>query len=225
MEPPFSQLNKWKRNQIVEAIQTAGLDPRHFDLEDDGSQARIKHKWSPSCFTIRSQGMGYDVSYVVGDGMEWPASAYSWQTIPTRICSWLEEVKRDLETPDLWVELQREAQLLSGTISDDVIENTLFTLDEQKEVAARLRALAEHARRTYSLTAAQMQALDAKLDYLANAARRLGRKDWVNVCAGAILSYVLTASLPPEAARDMLLNLLRAIGHLWGLPDLPMLPG
>ena len=223
MGPP-TQLNKWKRNQIVEAIQTVGLDPRHFDLEDDGSQARIKHKWSPSCFTIRSNGVHYDVSYVVGDGMEWPASAYSWQTIPTRICSWLEEVKRDLATPDLWAELQREARLL-GTVSDDVTENTPFTLDEQSEIAARLQALTEHARHTYSLSATQMQAVDAKLDYLVNAARRLGRKDWLNVWAGAILSLILTASVPPEAARDMFLGLVRVIGHLWGVPDLPMLPG
>jgi hypothetical protein len=69
-----------------------------------------------------------------------------------------------------------------------------------------------------------MRALDEKLDYLADAARRLGRKDWLNVCTGAILGYVLTASLPPESAHDMLLGLARAIGHFWGLPDLPMLP-
>jgi hypothetical protein len=214
---------KWQRNLIVEAIQAVGLDPRQFDLEDDNRLIRIKHKWSPSCFTMRPEGMGYNVSYVVGDGMEWPVSAYGWQTIPTRIKSWLEDAKRDLETPDLWAELQRETQLL-GAISDDLTENTPFSPDEQSEIAARLQALAEHARRTYSLSASQMRALDAKLDYLADAARRLGRKDWLNVCAGAILGYALTASLPPESARDMLLGLARAIRHLWGLPDLPMLP-
>jgi hypothetical protein len=49
-------MQKWQTNRIVQAIQAAGLDPRHFDLEDDGPQARIKHKWSPSSFTIRSKG-------------------------------------------------------------------------------------------------------------------------------------------------------------------------
>jgi hypothetical protein len=69
-----------------------------------------------------------------------------------------------------------------------------------------------------------MRALDEKVDYLVSAAHRLGRKDWLNVCAGAILGYILTASLAPEAARDMLVGLLRTIGHLCGLPDLPLLP-
>jgi hypothetical protein len=217
-------LQKWQRNLIVETIQAVGLDPRQFDLEDNDSQVRIKHKWSPSCFSIRSAGASYDVTYVVGDGAEWPASAYSWQTIPGRIRIWLVDVKRDLETPDLWAELQREARLLDVT-SDDATENTPFTPDEQSEILARLQALGGDVRRTYSLSAEQIRALDVRLDYLANAARRLGRKDWLNVCAGAVLGYILTASLPPEAARDLFLGLLRTIGHLCGLPDSPMLTG
>jgi hypothetical protein len=219
---PTSLLLKWMKNDIFQAIQTVGLDPKEFDLEDDGDEARIKHKWSASCFTVDRKAGNYAARYVVGDGPEWPTDASSWQASASRISTWLAEVKRDLETPDLWAELQREAKLL-GANADDVAENTPFTPDEQKEIAVRLRALAEHARRTYSLSAAQMRALDAKLGYLVDAARRLGRKDWLNVCAGAILGYILTALLPPEAARDMFLGLLRAIGHLYGLPDLPML--
>jgi hypothetical protein len=215
-------MQKWKSNEIIKAIRAVGLDPRQFDLRDDDGTIRIKHKWSPSCFTIRPEGMHSSASYIVGDGIEWPISAYSWRTISPRISSWLADVKLDLETPDLWAELQQEAQLL-GKISDDVTKNTPFTPDEQNEIAARLRALAEHAQHTYTLSASQARALDTKIDYLVNAARRLGRIDWLNVCAGAILGYVLTASLPPEAPRDMFLGLARAIGHLCGLPDLPML--
>src|ERR1700731_270381 len=109
--------------------------------------------------------------------MEWRLGAHNWLTIPPRISSWLEEVKRDLETPDLWAELQRDAERLHVATSDDVTENTPFTLVEQNEIAERLQALAEDARRTYSLSEAQMRVLNAKLDYLVNASHRLGRKD------------------------------------------------
>ena len=71
-----SQLKKCQTNLIVEAIQAVGLDPRQFDLEDN-SQARIKHRWSPSCFTIRSKGGSIVAIYVVGDGPEWPIGAIS----------------------------------------------------------------------------------------------------------------------------------------------------
>ena len=154
MELPASRLKKWQRNAIVQAIRAAGLDPKEFDLQDDNAEVRIKHKWSPSCFTVRNEGAHYGASYVVGDGSDWPVSAYSWRTIFPRISTWLEDVKRDLETPDLWAELQQEGELLLGATSDDLTENTPFTADEQNEIAARLHALAEHARRTYSLGSA-----------------------------------------------------------------------
>jgi hypothetical protein len=204
---PTSSLLKWMRNDIFQAIQAVGLDPKEFDLEDDGDEAQIKHKWSASNFIIARKSGHYSSRYVVGDGPEWPADTYSWQTAASRASMWLAEVKRDLETPDLWAELQREAQLL-GANAGDVAENTPFTPDEQKEIVARLRALAERAQRTYALSASQMRALDAKL----------------NVCAGVMLGYILTALLPPEATRDIFLGLLRTIGHLYGLPHLPMLP-
>jgi hypothetical protein len=220
----MAALHKWNRNAIVEAIQGVGLDPLVFDLGDDDGIVRIKHKWSPSCFTVRDNGAYYNARYVVGDGAEWPVGAYTWGTILPRISTWLKEVKLDIDTPDLWAELQRDARLLIGATSDDVTENTPFTADEQNAIAAQLQELAEHAQRTYSLSAAQMRAVAARLDYLANAARRFGRKDWLIVCAGVMLSYTVTATLPPEAAPAMLLRLLRAIVHFYGLSDIPMLP-
>ncbi len=218
------RLQKWQTNQIFEEIQKVGLDPQDFNLENDDSEVGIKYKWSASLFSVIPDPLHYVGRCVVGDGMDWPVDQYTWQSLVARISRWLEEVKRDLEMPDMWAELRRDSQLLFGADSGDVAENRPFTQAEQNEIAARLQALAEHARRTYSLSAAQMRALDTKLDYLADAARRLGRKDWLNVCAGAVFGYILDASLSPEAARGMLSALIRAIGHVYGLPDLPMLP-
>jgi hypothetical protein len=65
-----------------------------------------------------------------------------------------------------------------------------------------------------------MQILTAKVDYLIGAAGRLGRIDWRNVFAGVILGFILTAALSPESARHIFLELLRAIGHLYGHPEL-----
>jgi hypothetical protein len=43
--------------------------------------------------------------YLVGDGPDWSYEVYSWQALMPRVTRWLEEVKHDLETPDLWAEL------------------------------------------------------------------------------------------------------------------------
>jgi hypothetical protein len=170
------RLEKWKRNQIFEAIQVAGLDPKEFDLEDHDSGVRIKHKWSESCFFVGGDPGHYAGRRVVGDGPDWPYDVYSWEALMSRVGTWLQQVKQDLETPDLWAGLQQEAKLLEAGF-DEVTENTPFTPDEQNDIARRLQELAEHARDRYSLSEAQMQVIHARLDYIVEAAGRFGRRD------------------------------------------------
>jgi hypothetical protein len=221
---PSPYLRKWQRNQIFKAIQGAGLDPKEFAFEDGDAEVRIKHKWSESYFMVGGNAAHYVGSYVVGDARDWPYEVYSWQTLMTRVSRWLEEVKHDLETPDLWAELQREAEMLGGA-SNEPNENTPFTREEQKEIAGRLRELAEHLSRTHSLSEPELQVLNAKLDYLVDAASRVGRIDWRNAFVGVALSYILGAAFPPESARSIFqtfVALLRTIGHFYGLPQLPL---
>jgi hypothetical protein len=86
---------------IFKAIQAVGLDPNEFDLEDLDDGVRIKHKRSASYFIVRSETGYYVGQYLVGDGVVWPTNPTSWQTLMPRISRWLEEVKQDLDTPDL----------------------------------------------------------------------------------------------------------------------------
>jgi hypothetical protein len=219
-ESPAPLLRKWQRNDLFEAIQAVGLDPRDFDLADTGTQVQIKHKRSESIFIIGGRPGHYVGRSVVGDGPDWPYDAYSWQALPTRVSTWLQEVKRDLETPDLWAELRREVHLL-GVGSNEVTENTLFTQDEQKQIAERLRGLAKHVNEASSLSEAQKQILNEKIDYLVDGSRRLGRNDWLNTFNGVILGYLLSTALPPDVARGIFSTCLRAIGLLY--PELPLL--
>jgi len=202
---PAPLLQKWHKNNIFEAIQAVGLQPREFDLDDSGTEVRINHKSSESCLIVRRESGHYVGQSVVGDGHVWPYSPCSWQTLMPRVSSWLEEVKRDLETPDLWAELQREAKLLRVG-SNEVTENTPFTSDEQKEIARRLDELAKHVRKTHSFSKMQTQSLDEKLNYLVDASGRLGRKDWLNAFIGVTLAFMLGTALPPDSARTAVLN-------------------
>jgi hypothetical protein len=78
-----------------------------------------------------------------------------------------------------------------------VTENTLFSQDEQKHIAERLRGLAKHVSDASSLSEAQKQILNEKIDYLVCGSRRLGRKDWLNTFIGVTLGYLLSTVLPP----------------------------
>jgi maltooligosyltrehalose synthase len=136
---------------------------------------------------------------------------------------WLTGVKRDVEMPDLWAQLRRRRELLAA-ISDDAVENRPFTDSEQRQIAEQLQELKEYVGRTYSLSDSQMRVLEERLDYLIDAARRAGRRDWLLMVAGVMLSYVLAVELPPEAARAILNTFLKGISRILGR-EFPELPG
>jgi hypothetical protein len=160
----------------------------------------------------------------VGDGLPQPLRHYTWPTVVERLQRWAGEVKRDIDTPDLWAELQRDRELLTSTRYEDV-ENTPFTSDEQAKIAERLEQIKEYIRATYELTADQYATIDARLDHLEGAAGRVGRIDWRNQLLGVFLGLLVDAVLPAEPVRQTLIVVLRGLAGLFGADGVPELPG
>ena len=147
-----------------------------------------------------------------------PYTGYSWDAVKSRAETWAQETKRDLDIPDLWAELQRDAKLLEAA-SDDVTDNTPFAPEEQRAIAARLEGLANEIGQAFSLSAEQTRFLGVRIEGLVKDSRRLGRKDWLNNLIAVILGYALSVALPPDSMRVALVIALRTIGILY--PELP----
>jgi hypothetical protein len=184
-------------------------------LDLGADETSLRHRPSGAYFVFRGVAGDYTLRYLAGDGLVEERTGLSQYRLMQQVTFWLSAVKLDIETPDLWAQLQGEAELL-GSISDEAIENSPFTVAEQEKIAGQLRELKDHVTRTYALSDGQTRLLEERFDYLAAAASRVGRKDWVLMAAGVLLGYVLTAALPPEAARDILGTLLTSIGHILG---------
>jgi hypothetical protein len=94
-------LREAQRNEIFAAIEKAGLNPSVFDLTDDGSEVRVEHTLSASCFTLyRDKTRRYLGTYFVGYGLGKPFDI-SWQTVIQFISLWLTEVKGELDGSDV----------------------------------------------------------------------------------------------------------------------------
>lgn len=209
-------MEKWQRNVIYEAVVAGGLDPREctFDYGDAG--ARITHVPSASYLLLEGDITGYTAKAVVGESEKWPVGLRTlWIEMEQRVQGWTREVKEDVDTPDLWAELQRDREVLTGARYDEV-ENTPFSLDEQAAIADHLRQTKGYVLRTYSLSDPQILHLEAKVDDIAAAAGRLGRKDWTLVVCSVLLGTFVQGILPPEAVQDTLRMTLDGLGYLFG---------
>ncbi len=214
-------LEKWKRNDVFKAIRRRGLRPEEFHWEQSGDDDRLIHPASSSHFVFAGVPGRYNVSYVAGDGAETTLEKYIWEAVMESVTLWLHDVKTDVETPDLWADLHRQRQILGADPAESV-ENTPFTPAEQAEIAKQLREIKVYVTRTYSLSEADLRALENRLAYLDEAAQRLGRLDWRNAFLGALMGYLIAAALPPDTARALFEIFIRTLGQLFG-HDFPRL--
>ena len=90
---PTRLLRESQRHEIFAAIEKAGLDPSAFDLTDDGTEVRVEHTMSASCFTLyRDKTWRFLGTHFVGYGAEKPLDS-SWRTVIPLISLWLAGVK------------------------------------------------------------------------------------------------------------------------------------
>ncbi len=120
-------------------------------------------------------------------------------------------LKDELETPDLWEELEKEKELTDATNVSDVL-NTSFLPDELIRIRISLEGIYQHIVQTQELNDEQNQYLKQRLDYLIDSSNRLGKKDWLNLLVWVLVSIILYLVLPPYAAGE----LIRVAGHLLG---------
>jgi hypothetical protein len=218
--PPYPGgviLRKWHRETIYDLVVAAGFDPIAFAFDDDGGESRIKirHLLAGSYFTISGDAGGYTARYVAGDGPVEDREGLSWLRLQQRVEAWLREVKADLEMPDRWAEL-RQAREIFAAVPGEVIDNTPFSSEERAEIERQLREFRERARDRWSLSGERLATLDETIDYLVDAADRLGRFDWRSVFAGAFTGLFLSAVFPPESVHHVLVLLAQGVRLLLG---------
>ena len=100
------ELAKWQRNHVFEAVQKAGLSPDEFEWEAGGPNESTLHHLQPGAwFLFGGNAGGYATRYSAGDGPIDERKSASWFGVTRQVELWLSAVRRDIETPDMWVQL------------------------------------------------------------------------------------------------------------------------
>jgi hypothetical protein len=193
------KLSKPQRNEIFRAVEKRGLSPHEFGWDGEST---FRHRASGAYLEIGGGPGAYTTRRQAGDLPVEERTELSRYRLIKQVELWLGDLVADIETPDLWAQLEDEAAFLGGVSSDETFENTPFTPAEQEEIKGQLRELSNQVR------------------------SRVGRKDWFLLGVALMLGYVLTAALPPDTGRDIFQTVIENIGHVWGPPEGPLgLPG
>jgi hypothetical protein len=216
-----------QRNEIFEMIAARGLDPASFELADrtlisGRSQADLLHPPTESGFIVwHPERLDmYNANVVVGGAEQLGCTSVGWAELMDRLGIWADEVKYEMDTADPWAELRRVPQLLAASQTPDA-SNAPFTPDEQSEICRRLDEIKKLVRERFELTGEQLAVIDQRLDEAEEASKRLGRKDWVMMFYGAVMSTFMTDAVPANVIQTVLIAVLHGIAHIFGFGGPP----
>ena len=126
---------------------------------------------------------------------------------------WIRQVERHEKTPDLWDTLYRARDYAAGhdgssestpftARHEENSENAPFTRAEQAQISDQMQQLKAFIKHNYKLSSKQMSHVEAKLDEVEEASRRIGRKDWIILFNGAVASLMLSDLIPALYPRS-----------------------
>lgn len=217
-----------QRNAVFHAISSVGLEPTDFAWWDRGLAGFVPFEGVQDVLIHRPTGSHFQFIYASNGpwaahlelGIGRPTETLrtdDWQATIVELHSWLRVVKEEFEAPDLWAELERERQALARPSEGGEAENTPFSLDEMKILAAQMEALKVYVGRSEELNAHQQVEVIARLDYLLEAAARgTPRIDWWHLAVGALVNLVLTSVVEPHVVQSLLTMAAHGLSALFG---------
>ena len=214
-------LTNQQKNELLQVLTKLQIPPTQFSKEDGSAEKfEIKVAGKPFHFCVTRNrsvtGMNpYNSDIWPSESMQqdaWGNEVGSdWKGIVRLFTDWAKDIGQDLQTPDLWAEAAKTAQLFAPTAepSDDK-----FTRTELAEVQGQLRLLQlsfTHA----ALPEAAKQKLIELTKTAAVKAEGLTKKDWQNWIIGGFISAITGLALNPAQAGDVLKLVKAAFGGLF----------
>jgi hypothetical protein len=211
---------------MFETLRRYDIDPADCEFTEDRdldySQVELVHRPTGSIVSIvrlHDAGLGYRADMWVGDVNYFHCESGAWHDVLDALEMWTEEITCERD-PDLWAELQQVPNVLAASQAADAT-NAPFTSDEQAEIACQLDEVRQLMREKFELTTAQLAAVDQRLDEAKEASQRLGRRDWIMLFYGAVISTGMTDAVPPSVIQTVLSTVVHGIAHIFGFGGPP----
>jgi hypothetical protein len=208
-----------QKNDTLKCIQEARLNPLNFewasqrtDCSDEGYAVSIlKYKGSDFYFKFDRIEAGMFVCGVSPGALQLVETLgdiyHEWHEVLDEFRYWLYRLEREL-APDLWEQLKEYAphETLIGTRE---ISNAPFSYSEAENIIGSLNKLQAQIKRNFNLQGEQLAFVKREIEYLKEAAKRQGRKDWMHTAIGVIMTIAVGLALSPEKAK-LLWDLLKS---------------
>ena len=212
------------------------MNPAEFDWEDTSHDVHEEgYQRVRQCLKLVHRPTGYYFEFADLDSTEhrWiffspgdntlsdEKHSLGWQGQFTHLVLWLDSLRLETNAPDLWATISQERELVEAA-SSATEENRAFNQDELRYIGQQLTEIKEFLFKTQDLSESHRRFVEDRLDYLAEAAGRVGCVDWKNQLVGVLLGIAMQTALTSDATRELFRFAWTALGQLFGgTPALP----
>lgn len=223
------KLRSRELNSVLRVVENVGFDPAEFRWDERTGNSlleeleSLEHEESDSYFAIGITGDGTFYFGQCDPGAVTQVERFGkcdWPDITSHLTRWLRDVK-PLDEPNRWVEVGKSQEDLASALGVSASLETTLTDDEQQRVLEWVDSIRTTINETHELDKAQIEILDARLAEIAEASKRLTRKDFLNYAIGSVLTIGIELSLRGSVATDLLRAALTVVTHIvTGFPEL-----
>jgi len=222
-------LLKTQKNEIFQILLDADLEPANFSWTEEPSitchdliVSKLKYRDGHFYFQFdfsRNKLNRYcefspgEERAVEGEGIE-----NSWLLQKNKVQEWAHLLKKEIDTPDLWQEIQKYQATFSLAPPAQLLNEPIPAYEAEK-ISNALQSLASQIEQQFELTNQQSKFVNSKLDYLAEAAKRQGHLDWIHTCIGVLITIAMALGMAPAQANrfwQLAKELLGQFIHLIG---------
>ncbi len=204
-------LLKAQRNELLSALLGAGLDPNLFAEKSAVSSYRLTLKSTADLkesqqvyFFVtdsayaRSQKLGIQARPGFYNSFRYYRGSFDiWEQVSMAFGEWARNVKSELETPDLWADLQANARLLGPT--REALEE-VFTPDEARQLRIQLQHVQQQLLMS-GLPEAAARQLAQTVQEAGTKAERFTKKEWQAMFIGSMISAMTSLAMTPDNVK------------------------
>lgn len=208
------QLLKSQKNDVYDAIEAWGLSPASFEIVVDPDYTKIVVKNSDFEFIFLEDDYGdHAARYSPGKDKYFEEGRYGggWDAQLQNIHSWVENVSRELDEPDKWLELHK--QIENAGFEDIKYGDTKFSYQEYEILDEKITKLKAELSKL-DIVEEKIEVINAKLDHLLEVAKKMSKSDWKDLFVGSIISLVMQLSIDKSTGRlvyDLVKNLFSSM--------------
>lgn len=201
------RLLRAQKNDIFKILEQAGLNPSDFRWGEVTVHGEIRLWHDQSGYFIEFSYWKKQECYFITCSPSKQLAEQSfqlniWDAVLNVVKIWALCLKKEIDTPDLWAQMEKYTAYLSVPPTEDLPDEPISAVDAT-EIEDRLWLFADKVEKQFNLAEGERKVLRHQMGVLIGIAKRSSKKAFLYSAFGVIAGIAMSLAMSPEQAKAL----------------------